>query len=161
MALPVSSIGQSFADYGNETTAEKGSWKLNVVTLTAANLVAQQALHTALFDAIDDISIGANARKSTVLSEASVAGAHATDPLSQRENKFLIRYRGDANFKPYTCSIPCADLTLLAGTDSEFLATDGAEYLALKAAFEAVVRSPDDASETVTMGSVQFIGARK
>lgn len=158
MALPVSSISQTLADYGSETTAEKSTWKVYVATMTAANATAQIALHDALYAAIDAINIGVQSNRETVFSRASIAGAHATTKLSQRENKFLIRYRGDANFKAYNVSIPCADLSLLA-TDQEFLDPDGAPYIALKAAFEAVVRSPDDATETVTMGSVQFVGA--
>lgn len=159
MALPVSFISQTLKDYGNEQTAEASSWSLAVTTLTAGNVVAEAAKHAALYTALDAISLGVNAKKETVFSRVPVSGAFATDKNSQRENKFLIRYRGDAAFKAFSMEMPCADLSLLA-TDSEFMDPAGAEYIALKAAFEACVRSPDDASETVTMGSVQFVGRR-
>jgi len=159
MTKPVSFLSQTFADYGNETTAEKASYSVAVTTLTAANLVAETAKHTALYDAVAAVSLGVNAKKETVVTRTTVAGAHATDKDSQREKKWLIRYRGDASFDAFQTEIPCADLNLLA-TDSEFMDETSDEYIALKAAFEAVVRSPNDASETVTMGSVQFVGRR-
>jgi len=57
----------------------------------------------------------------------------------------------------YRVSLPTADLSVLPN-NSEFLDLTGGVGLALKDAFEAVVRSPGNGANAVTLDSVQFVG---
>lgn len=157
MALPVSFLSQSLADYSDE----KSSWAVPVTTLTAANLVAQTALHDALIAAVADITLMSSVKEETVAKRTLHAGAVPSDVHAQRENKWLVRYTGDANFKKYSVEIPGADLSLLStAPQTDFMDSASAEYIAFVAAFEAAVKSPDDATETVTVQSIQFVGRR-
>lgn len=91
--------------------------------------------------------------------EADIGGTNSgqsTDPLAQRENKWLFRYHrtSDADFK-YTREQPLADLTnLVAGTEVIDLAAGVG--LALKTEFELNVVDPIDAS-AVILDSVTFV----
>jgi len=158
MAAAISKIHQSYKDYGSaqHPYGEPAGIGLFVRTLTAANLAAQQALHTALFNTLADCTLGIVVKQETVISDTVIASGPATSPLSQRENKWLIRYHDASTGDKLTASLPNADLTLL-GTNSEYMDPTGAEFLALKAAFEAVVYSPDNAN-LVVLDSLQFVG---
>jgi len=160
MAAAVSRIHQSYRDYGSaqHPSGEPSGVGLWVRTLTAANLVAQQALHTALFNTLKATTQGIEVQETTVIADTVTAAGPATTPLSQRENKWLLRYHDASNSKKYTAEVPCAKLTLL-GVNSEFMDPAGAEFLALKSAFEAVVYSPDDANLCI-LDSAQFVGRK-
>ena len=100
-------------------------------------------------------------KNETVVNRDLHAGVLPTNPLAQRENKWLIRYTSDGSQKKFSVEIPGADLSLLStAPQSDFMDSGSSEYTALKTAFEALVRDPDDASSTVTMGTVQFVGRR-
>jgi len=160
MAAAISKIHQSYADYGSgaHPAGEPSGIGLWVRTLTAANLVAQQALHVALFNALKATTQGIETKEMTMISDVVIASGPATTPLSQRENKWLLRYHDASTGKKYTAEIPCADLTLLA-TNSEFMDTTLSAWTNLKTAFEAVVYSPDEANLTV-LDSAQFVGRK-
>jgi len=159
MALPVSFVVLTFNDNTLKPngTPESASLSLPVITLTAGNLAAQQALHTTLFNAIDALSIGNRAKQETILDRSIVAVTASSDPLAQRENKYLVRFHGATLGQKFQISIPCADLSL-HGTNSEFVDITADEGLALKNAMEACVRSPNDAAEAVVVDSIQFVG---
>jgi len=157
MALPVSFFTQSLNDYSDE----KSSWAIAIATQTAANVVAQQALLATLVTAVNGISLMAPTKEETTFLRTIHSGAQPTDPLAQRENKWLVRYIGDATFKKFSIEIPGADLSLLStAPQSDFMDSGNAAYTAFVAAFEAVARSPDDPTETVTVQSLQFVGRR-
>jgi len=157
MALPQSFFGQSLNDFSDE----KSSWGVAITTLTAANVVAQSALIDTLITKTAAISLCASVKEEIVFDRTLHAGAQPTNPLAQRENKWLVRYTGDATFKKFSTEIPGADLSLLStAPQSDYMDSSLAAYTEFKDAFEAVVRSPDDASETVTVTSIQFVGRR-
>lgn len=157
MALPVSFFSQTLNDFSNE----KSSWGVAITTLTAANLVAQTALIDTLVTATAAISLMDSVKEETTVKRVLHAGAQPTNPLAQRENKWLVRYFGDATFKRFSVEIPGADLSLLStAPQSDYMDSSLTEYTDFVAAFEAIVKSPDDASETVTVVNIQFVGRR-
>jgi hypothetical protein len=86
------------------------------------------------------------------------SGSAPSDPVAQREVKWLVRYH-DAAGRKYSVEIPTADLSLL-DTDSEFLDLAATYPAAFKTAFEDVVVSPADDGSAVTIDSIQFVGRR-
>jgi len=157
MALPVSFYSQTRNDYSNE----KSSWGFSVATLSAANVAAQQTLLDTLTTATDAIVLTAATKEETVFKRTIHAGAQPTNALAQRENKWLVRYIGDATFKKFSLEIPGADLSKLSTSpQSDFADLTDTDIAAWVTAFEAVAKSPDDPTETVTVQSIQFVGRR-
>lgn len=159
MALPVSFYTETIADNTVKSNGEPETANVSfpIITLTAANLVATTTLINALRTAIAGIIIGVLNKRETVIDrELGVAGPAGT-PLAQRENKLLLRYHDNVTLKKFRASVPTFDLSLLAN-NSEFLDLSGDAGAALKSAFEAVVVSPDNSSNTVTLDSAQFVG---
>jgi len=161
MARPVSQGSQTIQDYGTPgsgTGAEKSSWAFWTATLTAANIVAQEGLISALWTATLDIIRGAEAA-TRILAVSDQSAVVVTDPEAQRENKWLVRYHDTAGTR-FTLEIPTAKLSLL-DTGTEFLnLADGGVIAAFVTAFEAVVKSPDDPTFTVAVDSIQFVSRR-
>lgn len=159
MALPVSYWGQTLNDNTLKPNGEpeSGSFRVPVITLTAANLVAQQALHAALAAAVAGVTLGTVRHTTTLLEETIGTSSPAASTYAQRENKFLCRYHDVTTGQKYRVSLPTADLATLPA-NSEFLDLTGGVGLALKDAFEAVVRSPADGTHAVELDSVQFVG---
>jgi len=159
MALPKSFYGGTIADNTLKSNGEPetSSWEVPVADITAANYVAQTALYDALQAAIDNVNIGLARTKTVTAVRTLESIANASDTAAQRENKLLLRYHDNTTFKKFRVTIPCFDLTLLP-SGSEFLPLDADEGAALKTAFEAVVKSPDDVSHAVTLDTAQFVG---
>jgi len=157
MALPVSFFSQTRNDYSDE----KSSWGFAVATLSAANVAAQQTLIDAVVTATSAIVLTAATKEETTYKRTIHAGAQPTDPLAQRENKWLVRYTGDATFKKFTLEIPGADLSKLSTSpQSDFADLTDTDIAAWVTAFEAVAKSPDDPTETVTVRNIQFVGRK-
>jgi len=161
MARPVSRSSQTLQDYGTPGSgsgAEKSNWAVWISTLTAGNIVAQLGLVSALNTAVLGITLGSQAA-TNVLAVSTQSAVVNTNPLAQRENKWLVRYHDSASTK-FTVEIPTADLSLL-DTGTEFLnLADGGPIADFVTAFEAVVKSPDDPTLSVTVDSIQFVGRR-
>jgi len=160
MARPVTRITQTLQDYGTPGSgsgAEKSTWGVWGATLTAANFTAQQGLISALYTAALDLTLGSQAATSE-LAVSTQAAVENTNPLAQRENKWLVRYH-DADSTKFTVEIPTADLSLL-DTGTEFLDLTGTEAAAFVTAFEAYAKSPDDPTLATTVDSIQFVGRR-
>jgi len=161
MARPITQASQSLQDYGTPgsgTGAEKSSWAVWATTLTAGNFVAQTGLASALWTATLDITLGSQSG-TRLLAASTVSAVVNTNPLAQRENKWLVRYHDTAGTK-FTVEIPTADLSLL-DTGTEFLnLADGGPIAAWVTAYEAYAKSPDDPTLSVTVDSIQFVGRR-
>jgi len=136
---------------------EDATLVLPIATLSAANVVAKKALIDTLRTALDAISIGVDAKHVLTFERVVTSRNAASSKLAQRENKYLIRYHGNTSLKKFRASVPAADLSLLPD-HSEFLDLTAGEGQAVKDAFEAIVVSPDDAAESVTVDSIQFVG---
>jgi hypothetical protein len=153
MGLPVSFVEDQWKDYGGETARTK----IAVTTLTAANYVAQKILIDAMITAIGDLVLGLHTEDTVIIDREQLASGFASSNLAQRENKWLVRYHDGTNSKKYRVEIPTAKLSLLAA-NSEFLDLTAGVGLAFKSAFEAIAKSPYDATHTVVVDSVQFVG---
>ncbi len=159
MATPVSFWGATWNDNTVKRNGdpESASTEFAIVTLTAANIVAQTALLVTLKDALNAISIGQFSKETTTAFRGTPSTVPAGSTLSQRENKYLIRYHDSLTNRKYRGSIPCADLSLLPD-GSEFLDLTTGEGADVKAAFEAVIVSPDNTAAAVVVDSIQFVG---
>jgi len=161
MARPISRISQTLQDYGTPGSgsgAEKSNWQVWISDLTAANFTAQNGLISALFTATLDITLGAQAG-TNILAASTRSSVNVSNPLAQRENKWLVRYHDSSGVK-FSVEVPTADLSLLTeGTEFLNLA-DGGPIAAYVSAFEAVVKSPDDPTHAVTVDSIQFVGRK-
>lgn len=142
---------RSMTDYDAETTV----FRVNTTPISAANFDAQLALQVALGNAINGITLG-TLQKIVYGNEITSPGV-CNDPLAQRENKWLIRYRDDVTGEPYRLELGTADLTKLDPNNRGFAQMgDGAEVDAFVTAFEAYALSPEGNAVTVT--SIQFVG---
>jgi len=136
---PVSQHSRTYLDFSNE----KSSLRFNVQAITAANIVATQALITDIGLALLDLSRANLDRFQTVLEFVASNPSAPTDPYAQREIKWLVNYRDTTNGRMYQMEIPAAELTgnLLPGTDKADLAS--ADWVAFVTAFEAGAKSQD------------------
>jgi len=159
MALPVSFWSHTINDNTLKANGqpETTTMQLAVTTLTAANVAAQSALVINLENAVDGVTIGQPAKSEIVFERTTISAERADTPLAQRENKWLMRYHSNTLNQKFQVSIGTADLSLLPD-GSEFLDLSADEGLALKTAFDAIVKSPNDAAEACTLDSVQFVG---
>lgn len=157
MALPVSFYSLTQNDNTAIPRQESTNTSVAITTLNAGNLVAQTALISDLENALEGICIGNPARSEIVLNRTVISTAPASDPFAQRETKWLIRYHGVTLGEKFQVTLGTADLDQLTG-NSEFLDLTAGTGLALKTAWEAIVKSPGDGAEGTVLDSVQFVG---
>lgn len=160
MARPTASMSSTRQDYGTVGTGtggEKGTWGVPVPAINAGNIAATNTALAALRLAVEGLTLGEEVHATTT-SFIFDATAEVTDPLAQRENKWLVRYHDPAGNK-FQVELPCAKLALL-DTGTEFLDLTGTEAAAFVTAFEAIVVSPLDASTPVVVDSIQYVSRR-
>lgn len=160
MALPKTRGSQTLQDYGTPGSgsgAEKSNWQFWTRDMSAANFVALTGEMSALRTATLDLVLGSEAG-STNLAASSTTAIENTDPLAQRENKWLVRYH-DGHGKRFTLEIPTAKLVLL-DTGTEFLDLTVTVVATWVTAFETTAVSPDDSGSSVVVDSIQFVGRR-
>lgn len=159
MALPTSFYAVTVADNTLKPNGqpEVGSWSVPITTITAANHDAVSTACASLLTAVGALTIGNTIMHEVVAARVETEKIPATDPLAQRENKWLARYHDATNSQLFRVSFPCADLTAHMD-NSEFVDLSAGDGAALKSAFEAVVKSPNDASHSVVLDSLQFVG---
>ncbi len=160
MPLPVSFFSMKVADntLKNNGLPETASFRVPITTISAANFAAIDAAITTLVAAVDGLIIGVvNRRTTESYTSTATNPAPSTDPLAQRENKWLVRYHDSVNGQPFQVSLPTADLSLHMA-NSEFVDLTVNPGLAFKTAFEAVVVAPNDAAHSVVVDSLQFVG---
>jgi len=159
MALPLSYYSSQIADNTVKPSGEPETtqFKVPITTLTPGNVAATATLCGNLSAAIAGLTLGNFLKNELVYSRSVVGSGPASSLLAQRENKFLLRYHDATTNQKFQVSIGTADLTQLMA-NSEFVDLTAGAGLALKTAFEAVVVSPDNSSNTVVLDSVQFVG---
>jgi hypothetical protein len=157
VGIPVSFYALTQNDNTSNPKQESTVSRVAITTLTAGNLTAQLALITALENGLEGICIGNPAKSEVVLARTVISEAPASDPLAQREIKWLIRYHGATLNEKFQITLGTADLSQLTG-GSEFLDLTGGAGAALKTAWEAIVKSPGDGAESTVLDSVQFVG---
>jgi hypothetical protein len=134
------------------TSAKASAVQVYSAELNAGNFAAAEALRAAFESAVDAVSLGNNGSEQFIAVENAVARNPSTNPLAQRENKWLVSAM-ETNGNAVTFTIPCADLSLL-GEDGETMDTGLTVYDDLVAAAEAFVLSND--GEAITVTSVKF-----
>jgi len=151
--MAVGKYSVSYRDYSGETSP----FSVYTPEITAGNFAATGTALQALGTATNNLSRGQPA-KSTLIAQINViSGANATDPVAQREMKWLVTYRDTVTERLYTLEIPCADLTaanLSGNTDEANLAST--EWAAWVTAFEAIAASQDE--NAVEVVSARFVG---
>jgi len=159
LARPQSFYSETIADNTVKTNGapETATWQVAITELTAANVVAQEGLLTTLSAAVGNVILGNLLRTQIVLSRDEISSAPAALQAAQRENKLLLRYHGVTSNQKFNVSIPTFDLTLLPN-HSEFLDLTAGDGATLKSAFEAVVKSPNNDTESVILDTAQFVG---
>jgi len=136
---------------------EHASMQVAITTLNAGNLAATATLIAALKTASLAVVLGHVRQDTTTLLRPIPSVSRPTDTAAQRENKWLLRAHSATSNQKFRYSLPTANLSLL-GDGSEYLDLTADEGLDFKTAFDAVVRSPNDASEFLVLDSMQFVG---
>lgn len=155
-------------DYSNEP----GSANFNIVDITEANLVAQQALLQTMVTELAPVQLGTIQETQIQISQRGSSTPPAS-PLVQIENVWVVNYVDSQQYldppddtvlnpgfgQPFSMEWPCADPSgthLQTNSDYADLADDDvAEFVD---AFEDVVRSRYGG--TVTVVSIVYSGAR-
>jgi hypothetical protein len=144
----------TYTDYGGERSAVRlRGLTLDNVTYTFADYNTQM---DALIAALNDVSIGRQYKTVRVSSEGIISPSPATTPYAQREMKWLMRYEDSSTGQTYTSEVPCADMVLLDANNPANMDKASAEYIALKAAFDDFVISPD--GNACALGDVILVG---
>jgi len=162
MATPTSFHSERYADNTIDPKTgrpETASFQVAISNLTPANVAAQITLINTLSSAVAALVIGNADGNEVVYDRNDLAASPAASPLAQRENKWLVTYQGDTSMKLFRLEIPTADLSgthLLPNQDEADLAD--ADIAAFVTAFEAIARSPDSQTETVTVMSIRHVG---
>lgn len=143
----MSKVRSPFWDY----SGEKSTANFNVMTGITDIQISE------LVSALDGVTLGN--RQTAVLVEevdkdAGTPGP-SSNPLAQREIKWLVRATDNINAKNVQIELPTADLSLLSG-GNDFLDLGGTEAAALVTALEAYVASVD--GNAISVNSIQFVG---
>jgi hypothetical protein len=143
---------RTMIDYDREST----TFRVKTTPLTATNFDAQVALNVALGAAIAGITRGHQVKISYGNEITTVQTPD--DPLSQRENKWLIRFHDATTDAVQTpIELGTADLTLLDPNNRGFAEMgDSGPVDAFVDAFEAYVLSA--AGNAVVVDSIEFVG---
>lgn len=147
-----SKLTLSYLDFDSE----RSSFSVEGVDLTAANLVAQEALIASLVAATGLITEGTLNTETVVLRTETISSTPPTLGSAQREGKWLVTYVDDVTDETHQAEIPCPDFDLLvpgSGLLNTGVGTDGADFVA---AFEAFVRG--HGTNTVTVLNVRHVG---
>lgn len=159
MAVPSSFASWTMNDNTRKSNGkpETGNFSVPIITLTPANVAATETLVGDLETAILNITLGELGKRELVYARDTVNSSPAASVQAQREIKLLLRYTDAITGKEFRVSIPTFDLAQLPN-NSEFMNLTAGTGLALKTAFEAVVRSPDNDANAVVLQSAQFVG---
>lgn len=149
----------SIADFSKE----KSTQKVYNGAITAVSIAGFLTDLAALETATQNLILGTLQQSTWVGDSNQIASTFPTDPDAQRERKALVRYHGNTTNDVFTLTIPAVRTKtsggvslLLAGTD-EFDLTAGL-VAAWITAFEAIGRSPNNDTETVTVDSITLVG---
>lgn len=150
---PSARYNLSLIDFSNEPASVS-------VGIPQYNLATNNDLLTnklpAFTTAILDVSLLNKTKDQIVFFDTKFSKVLPTDPNAQREDKWFVRYQDNVNFSIHNYEIPGADrsIGMIPGTD--LLDLTGTEALALIAASNALVLSPDGNATTIL--DVTFVG---
>lgn len=167
MAQNLSGGSFTLRDYSRETS----SVGFTTAAITAVSIAGALTQFGTLRTAIEGITNGIVAAESLYVARTKLSNSVPTDPLAQRENKWLITYEDDtqyfdapvnaipnAGYKGvFNIEIPTADLeavTMILNTDDANMGA--APMSTFITAFQNLARSPYGGEVVVTR--VQFVG---
>ncbi|SRR6266567_2205148 len=137
---------------------ELSTFRVNSALLTAANIVAQEGFATALKSAVQGITLGIVQKDTLTAKETVYSNLPPSDPVAQRESKWLVRSEDNSTHVISRNEIPTADLTNLTGNQEYITDFSAGVLAAFKSAWEAFVVSED--GNPVTLISLQAVGKR-
>jgi len=149
-------VGYTLIDHSNEKTRHN----IELQAITSANLDTVLTNIGAYQTALGGIVLGTVSVQDVHAVVNNISSTIPANSFAQRELKLLIRYAGDTTGDVFTLTIgtpDLANLTIASGSDFVTLA-DGGIMADWVTAFEAIARSPDDDTETVTVLSAQVVG---
>jgi len=151
----------TFLDYSNE----KSPFSVNTGAITLASIAGFLTDFGALRTAIDAITSGTIHQEKWVGDDTLLSNTLPTNPLAQREIKWLVRYRDTTSNEIYTLTVPTADPTgldgssrarMIPGTDLANL--ENTDMAAFVAEFEGIARSPEADDHLVEVLSMKLVG---
>lgn len=126
--------------------------------MSAANIDAIQDEFSDLRAALEPFTLGNLIQYELVADRVFVSNGAAASTVARRELKLLLSYEDTVSHVIYQHEIPAPELTNAALWVDEakrtFVVKTTAEWIALKAAFEATVRSPEGNSVTLQNGEI-------
>jgi len=147
--------GIQLLDHSNE----RKSFEVFIGELTAISLPGALTQMGALYDAVDDVTLGTISRNSWG-QRTVVSNTKPTNAAAQIETELLVTYQDATNEKPFSFRIPTADYTKFAWVGDSAVLTGGtatAETTALIAALEALLKSPDDDSHAIEVTGIYVV----
>lgn len=140
---------------------ERSPFSTPTYQLTAANLVAWDALWVTLKAAIVGICAGTVRDEDVLIYDTLLDSGMPITNYARRELKLIIRYTGDTTGDLFKAEFPCPKMSVLImeSGDANFVQLADAGLMAtFVTAWEALARSPKDELETVTVQSAQVVG---
>jgi len=149
-------VGYTLIDHSNEKTRHN----IELQAITSGNLDSVLTNIGAYQTALGNIVLGTVSIEDVHALIDNISEAIPASQFAQRELKLLIRYVGDTSGKTFTLTIGTPDLdSLEISPGSQFVnLSDAGIMAAWVTAFEAIARSPESDTETVTVVSAQVVG---
>lgn len=143
-----------YKDYANQ----QSNFEIFIVTLSAANIAAQETAMQTLITAAADIGLGVLQASTLVADSDDLSALKASSPAARRETKWLLTFKDNVDFHTETKEFPMVDTTnaALFGTDGEAADLTAAEWVAFKSAVEAVYRT--NTGHSATLDSARLVG---
>lgn len=143
----------SVRDYSDETSTTR----VNFGAVTAVSIGGLLTQWGNLRTAMGNIILGVIGKEQLVMDSTVLSNDQPAASEAQVELKFQFTYEGDTSKKKFRIEVPTPDTDkVLPGTDIVDLTdTDVAAFVT---AFEAIGRSPDSDTETITVLDARLVG---
>lgn len=140
-------------DYSDEISTTR----INFGAVTAVSIAGLLSQWGSWKGALSNIILGVLGREQLVMDNTVIDNSSPTDTNAQIELKFLFTYEGDTSKKKFRFEVPTPDTQfVLPGTDIvDITATEIAAFIT---ATEAIGRSPDSDTETITILDARLVG---
>jgi hypothetical protein len=151
--MPNHYAGVTVLDYSEETS----STSFSIGAITAVSIAGFLSQFGDWKTALGNIILGTVAKDRWVGDATDISNTPPGDANAQIELKWLVTYEADTTKKRFRQELPTADPSkTIPGTDKADLTdTDVAAYVT---AFEAVAKSPDDDTESVSVLDMTLVG---
>lgn len=146
-----------------QSIVKNESSPINVPTYTidAASLAGWLTAFGTFKTATDAIISGVLSKETVRIYETELSSALPVSQWARRELKMLVTYVGDTSGDTFRIEVPTPDLdalTLETGDANYVNILDAGVMASWVTAFEAIARSPNDETETVTVETARIVG---